>query len=118
MNTTFTIHRDKTVDYDGTEIPEFNNTFVSPLRPGLINPTLDTSCYILYQNWFGRWQIREEIVEAICYTGLWSYKMSNGWYISADNLGDTLFIRDELQKAKEECLRRNKMRKVKIKYLR
>jgi len=115
MELILTAHRDATTDYDGAEIKAFDSTFESPLRPGGLSPSLDSYCYILYQNWFGRWQIVEQVVSQIWFTNIWGYKFRNGWCYCADELGRNIFLHDELIKAKEECIRRNKMRKVKVK---
>lgn len=116
MNTIFTVHRDATTDYNGAQIEEFNDKFDSPLRPSGLSPSLSSYCWVLYQNWFGRWQIKEQVVDGIWYTNIWGYKLRNGWYICADDLGKTIFTRDQFKEAREECLRLNKMRKVKVKY--
>ena len=114
---TLTAHKDAYVDFDGTEIKEFNSTFESPLHIGGLSPGLKSYCYLLYQNWFGRWQIMEQYVASIWFTNIWGYKFHNGWCYTADELGTEIFLHDELEKAKEECIKRNKMRKVKVKRL-
>lgn len=116
MNLVLTAHRDATTDYDGTEIKAFDSTFESPLRPSGLAPTLDSYCYILYRNWFGRWQIMEQVVSEIWFTNMWGIRFHNGWTYYVDAIGTNIFLHDELDKAKEECLKRNKMRKVKVKY--
>ena len=118
MELRFTAHRDGFVDYDGTEVEPYDKEFASPFLPGGICAGHNSYCYVLYQNWRGKWQIKEEIVDSICYNGIWSYKLSNGWYVCADCFGETLFTYDQFRLAKEECLHRNKLRKVKVKYLR
>lgn len=115
MNLVLTVHRDATTDYDGTEIKEYNSTFESPLRPRGLSPSKDSYCWILYQNWFGRWQIKEQVLESINYTNMWCYKFANGWCLDVEELGKTIFLYNELSKAKDECLKRNKLRKVKVK---
>ncbi len=113
----FTVHQDGYTTFDGQEIKELNEEFESPLIPGKLCPGTNSYCYILYKNWFGKWQIKEEIVAAIYYTNTYSYKMSNGWCIAANELGKTLFLYEELDKAIDICIEKNRKRKVKIKYL-
>lgn len=115
MNLVLTAHLDATTDYDGTEIKEYNSTFESPLRPRGFSPSINSYCWILYQNWFGRWQIKEQVLESISYTNMWCYKFSNGWCFDVEELGKNIFLHNELSKAKEECIKRNKLRKVKVK---
>ena len=93
------------------------NKLETPLVTNCIDDNPDSYCWVLYQNWFGRWQIRECYLRAIVYTNLWSYKFDNGWCYTSDQLGKEIFLRNELAKAKEECIRRNKLRKVKVKEL-
>ena len=115
MNLLLIAHHDSTTESDGTEIKEYNNAFVSPLIPRTIPTSIDSYCWILYQNWFGRWQIKEQVLISINYTNTWHYRFANGWCINIEALGRTLFLHDELKKAKEECIRRNKLQKVKVK---
>lgn len=115
MNLVLTAHRDATTDYAGTPIKEFDSKFESPLRPGCISPSLNSYCWILYQNWFGRWQIMEQVLSEISFTNIWLYRFENHWCYTVDRLGKDIFLHDELNKAKEECIKRNKMRKVKVK---
>ena len=110
----FTAHRDSCVDYDGTEIPEYNSTFETPLWPTFGR---NSYCFVVYKGLFGKYKIRECIVYGIWYTNIWGYKMDNGWCIIGDELGKTLFTKDELQKAIEICEEKNRMRKVKVKYI-
>ena len=117
MDMTFTVHRDGFTDHHGEEIKPIDKTFISPLISGGISAGLNSYCWVLYQNWFGRWQIKEEIVCAVWYSNIWGYRLSNGWNICADELGKTLFLRDQLQQAKETCIEKNRMQKVKVKYL-
>lgn len=114
MSMKFTVHRDGYIDYDGTEIKPLDKEFISPLQPGLLCPGLNSRCYVIYQNWFGRWQIKEVYVTEICFSNIFSYHLSNGWWITASELGKTLFLYDELNTAKEICLHKNQLRKVKV----
>lgn len=43
--------------------------------------------------------------------------MNNGWVLRADELGKKVFKHDELQRAIEICEKKNRMSKIKIKYL-
>ena len=71
-------------------------------------------CYVIYKNWFGRYQIKELEISSFWYTGIWGWKLSNGWRFTSDEYGDTIFKLDELQKAIEVCEKKNRMRKVKV----
>lgn len=115
MSITFTSHKDAAIDYDGTEIKEYNSTFESPFVPGLGGT--DSHCFIIYRVLFGAYKIRECIVYSIWYTNMWGWQMNNGWCYSEKELGKTVFKHDELQKAIEICEEKNRMRKVKVKYL-
>ena len=115
MSITLTAHKDASIDYDGTEIKEFNSSFESPLHPGGISPGLNSYCYLLYQNFFGKWKIREQVLSEICFTNTWSYRFRNGWRYNQEELGKNIFLYGDLDKAKEECIKRNKLQNVKVK---
>lgn len=114
----FTAHKDATVDYDGTEIKEFNKEFDSPFDPFPFGG-LNRCCYVIYQGLFGKYKIRECEVVAIYFTNNWGWRMDNGWTFSGDELDKTVFRHDKesLNKAIEICEKENRMRKVKVKYL-
>jgi len=122
MGMTFNAHRDAYTSVDmGVAIKhkELNNTFESPLIPGVIGSAcLGSLCYIINQNWRGKWYVQEVRVNEVVYRHGWWYRFSNGIEFDVKRLGDTIFLHDELDKAKEECFRRNKMHKVKVKYYR
>lgn len=111
----FTAHKDAAVDYDGTEIKEYNSNFESPFVPHISGTS--SHCYVIYRGLFGTYKIRECIVFEIWYTNIWGWRMNNGWCFRSDELGKTIFEYDELQKAIEICEKKNRMRKVKVKYL-
>lgn len=115
MNLILTAHRDATVDYDGTPIKEFDSKLETPLKPGGINPSINSYCWVLDTNWRGKWIVREDVLQDIVFNGIWNYHFRHGYY-TTDLLGKDIFLRDDLTKAKEECIRRNKMQKVKVKY--
>ena len=111
----FTAHKDAAVDYDGTEIKEYNSTFESPFIPSISGT--DSHCFVIYRGLFGVYKIRECIVYSIWYTNMWGWKMNNGWHFTGEDLGKTVFKHGELQKAIMICEEKNRMRKVKIKYM-
>lgn len=114
----FTAHKDATIDYDGTEIKEFNKEFDSPFCPFPFGG-LNRCCYVIYRGLFGKYKIRQCEVVAIYFTNNWGWRMDNGWTFSSDELYKTVFRYDEesLNKAIEICEKKNRMRKVKVKYL-
>lgn len=75
---------------------------------------LHHGCYIIYKNWFGRYQIKELGVASFWYTGICGWKLSNGWCFTSDEYGETIFKHDELQKAIEICEKKNRMRKIRV----
>ena len=109
----FTAYREAAIDYDGTKIKEFKKEFDSPFIPV---SGLSQYCYVIYKGFFGKYKIRECIVCEIWFTNIWGWCMDNGWHITSDELGKTIFKHDELQKAIEICEKKNRMRKVKVKY--
>ena len=113
----FTAHENADVDYDGTEIKEYNSKFDSPFIPGLCGEHLKSLCYVIYRGLFGKYKIKECYVSEIFFTNIWGWRMNNGWCFSASEFGKTVFRHDELQKAIEICEKKNRMSKVKIKYL-
>ena len=94
------VHQEQTVEW----IPNLNTGF-----------GLSAHCYVIVENWRGRYYIKECVVESYWYTGIWGYKMTNGWCFEAADEGKRLFTRDELQTAIEICEKKNRMRKVRIK---
>lgn len=115
MSIVFTAHKDAAVDYDGTEIKEYNSTFESPFVPGI--GVTDRHCFVIYRGLFGVYKIRECIVYSIWYTNMWGWEMDNGWCFTEKDLGKTVFKYDELQKAIGICEAENRMRKVKVKHI-
>lgn len=122
MGMTFNAHRDAytSVDIGGVIThEELNNTFESPLIPTVIGrECLSSICYIITPNWRGKWYVQEVRVDEVVYQHDWWYRFSNGMKFNVRCLGDTIFLHDELDKAKEECFRRNKMHKIIVKYYR
>jgi len=122
MGMTFNVHMDAytSVGFGGViEHKELNNTFESPLIPGVIGSVcLGSLCYIINQNWRGKWYVQEVRVSEVVYQRGWWYRFSNGMKFDVKSLGYAIFLHDELDKAKEECFRRNKIDKVKVKYCR
>lgn len=119
MGMTFNVHSDAYTSVDMGNVikhKELNDTFESPLIPAVIgSECLSSLCYIINPNWRGKWYVQEVGVSEVVYQRGWWYRFSNGMKFNVRCLGDTIFLHDELDKAKEECIRRNKMRKVKVK---
>ena len=109
----FTAHKDAAVDYDGTEIKEFDSEFDSPFVPFPAVGTLG-DCYVIYRGLFGKYKIRECSVTEVWFTNIWGWRMDNGWVFSENELGKTVFKHDELDTAIEICEKKNRMRKVKV----
>lgn len=114
----FTAHKDAAVDYDGTEIKEFNKDFDSPFATFPFG-ALNRYCYVIYRGLFGKYKIRQCEVVEVWFTNIWGWRMDNGWTFRGDELDKTVFRYDEenLNKAIEICEKKNRMRKVKVKYL-
>jgi len=112
----FTAHKDATIDYDGTEIKEFNKELDSPFVP-FPGGGLDRCCYVIYQGLFGKYKIRQCEVVEVWFTNIWGWRMDNGWTFISDELDKTVFRYDKenLNKAIEICEKKNRMRKVKVK---
>ena len=115
----FTAHEDGSVDYHGREIKEFNDELDSPFIPsGLVGLAgMKQYCFVIYRGLFGVYKIKECIVTSICFSYDWYWRTNNGWLLRTDELGKTVFKHDELQRAIEICEKKNRMSKVKIKYL-
>lgn len=111
----FTVHRDGYTTYDGIEVNEYNSDFESPFVPGLGG--LQERCYVIYKGLFGKYKIRECIVVAIEYTNCWLWKMDNGWTYFIEDLDKSVFRREDLDKAIKICEEKNRLGKVKVKYL-
>lgn len=97
----------------GGEHPEYRSEWQPELEPGF---GTNSECYVITQNWFGRYYIQECSVESIWFTNIWGWKMTNGWCFMAEDYGKKVFKHDELQKAIEICEKKNRMRKVKVKH--
>lgn len=111
-----TAYKPEHKDCDGkTLFPEFNSEWEPPILADDFSS--DGLCFVIYKNWLGKYQIREEKVIEYWFTNIWGWRLSNGWCIIADEYGKTIFRHDELQKAIEICEKKNRMKKVKVKYL-
>ena len=102
----FTAFRPSYVDEFG-EHEEHKNEWEPPIG-------MHDYCYVIYKGLFGRYKIKESRVYSFWYTGIWGWKLSNGWYIESDRYEQTVFGSDDLQKAIEACEKKNRMRKVKV----
>jgi hypothetical protein len=110
---TLTAYYPAYTDIFGGEHPECKSEWQPELEPGF---GTNSECYVITQNWFGRYYIQECSVESIWFTNIWGWKMTNGWCFTAKDYGKKVFKHDELQKAIEICEKKNRMRKVKVKY--
>lgn len=111
----FTVHRDGYMTHDGIEFKEYSSEFESPFIPSFDG--LQRRCYVIYKGLFGKYKIRECIVDAIEYTNCWLWKMDNGWTYFAEDLDKTVFRREDLDKAIKICEEKNRLGKVKVNYL-
>lgn len=109
---TLTAYYPAYTDIFGGEHPECKSEWQTELEPGF---GTNSECYVIAQNWFGRYYIQECSVESAWFTNIWGWKMTNGWCFTADAYGKKVFKHDELQKAIEICEKKNRMRKVKVK---
>lgn len=110
----FTAFRDSYEDvYNGVTIKESIKEFETELIP-LLNNGKERRCYVIFQGFFGKYKIRECIVTNIYFNGEWGYHMDNGWEILGDELGKTIFLYNELNKAIDICEVANRRRKVKV----
>lgn len=82
-----------------------------------IDAGFHSNCYVITQNWRGKYYVKECTVLSYWYTGHWGWRMMNGWCFSAEDYGKSVFPRNELQKAIEVCEKKNRTRKVRVKYL-
>jgi len=112
----FTAFKNSSVDYDGTELKEINNSFDSPFDP-TPGGGFNRMCFVIYQGLFGTYKIRECYVTEVWYTNIWGWRMDNGWCYTHNELGKTVFRYNELQTAIEICEKKNRMHKVKVKWL-
>lgn len=112
----FTVHHDAYVDHTGYEYKEYNSEFESPFDPSIDG--LNGRCWVIYQGFLGKYKIRECIVTAVVYTNCWLWKMDNDWTFFVEDLGKTVFLRNQLDIAIKICEEKNRMKKVKVKYLR
>ena len=74
-------------------------------------------CFVIYKNWRGKYAVKECIVDSICFTNTWCYRMLNGHLYHVSLLGKTIFCHNELQEAIDACMKANQKQKVKVKYL-
>lgn len=110
----FTSHIDVRVDYDGTEIKEWDTKFDCPFIPGTFHGK-SCMCWVIYKGLFGRWKIRGCYIVAVKFTNCWLLCMDNGWELFDKRIGNEIFMYDELDKAIHICEEKNRMSKVKIK---
>ena len=112
----FTAHCDAYVDYDGYEYKEYNSEFESPFITSING--LHRYCWVIYRGLFGTYRIRECYVSEIVYTDCWLWRMDNGWTFFSGDLGKKVFLHDQLDIAIKICEEKNRMKKVKVKYIR
>lgn len=92
--------------------------FNSPFHPeAACCGGFNSTCWVLYQNWFGRWQIMERMVVSVWFSNIWGWRTDNNWTFTEKDLGEIIFTYDDKEKAIQSCIEKNKKRKVKIKYL-
>ena len=113
----FLAHKDECVDYDGTVVKGYDKEFDCPFVPHTISDGLSSYCYVIYKGLFGKYKIRECIVYYVYFTNCWSIKMDNGWTFFCEEIGKKIFLHDELDKAIRICEEKNRLGKVKVKYL-
>ena len=111
----FTAHKEAGTAYDGTPTKGWDKTFDCPFDPG--SSGFNRTCWVIYKGFFGKWKIRECYVVEVAFTNCWSIKIDNGWYYFVDEIGKTVFVHDELNKAIDVCIEKNVRRKVKVKHL-
>lgn len=109
---TLIAYRPAYVDAFGGDHNEYKSEWTPELEPGL---GTNSECYVIAQNWLGRYYIQECSVSSIWFTNIWGWKMENGWCFMGEDYGKKVFKHDELQKAIEICEKKNRMRKVKVK---
>ena len=95
------------------EHEEWKSVFDTELIPGF---GLSSDCYVVVRNWFGKYYIQECSVSSIWFTNIWGWEMTNGWKFEADQYDRTVFCHSDLQKAIDVCEKKNRTRKVKVKY--
>lgn len=83
------------------------------LKPGF---GLSSTCYVIARTWYGKYYIQECCIESIWFTNIWGWGMTNGWKIVADEYGKSVFNHGDLQSAIDVCEKKNRTRKVKVKY--
>ena len=110
---TLTAYYPAYTDVFGGKHPECKSEWQTELEPGF---GTNSECYVIAQNWFGRYYTQECSVESAWFTNIWGWKMTNGWCFTAEAYGKKVFKHDELQKAIEICEKKNRMRKVKVKH--
>lgn len=118
MNTTKTIkmtmYSSPWIDFDGTEHEERTVEWIPPMFPceGLLG-----RCYVIYKTIFGRYKIKEQKIISLEFTNIWCWKLCNGWCCTADDYGKLIFRYDQLRDAIKICDEKNRLRKVKVKYM-
>ena len=112
----FTAHKDECEDYDGTLIKGFEKDFECFFEPRTLCSGNKSRCFVIYKGFLGKWKIREEEIRAVMFTNCWflATKYTN---IFLDDIGKTVFKYDELDKAIRICEEKNRLGKVKVKYL-
>lgn len=105
-----TAYKPESRGYDGTLLPEFSSEWEPPIM-------LHEKCFVICKNWLGRYQVVEMRTTSFWFTNIWGWRMDNGYSFLADEYNKRIFKHEDLQNAIEICEKKNRMKKVKVKYL-
>lgn len=78
---------------------------------------VSSSCFVITKSWRGKYFVKECRVSSYWFTNIWGYKMTNGWCFTATDENDLIFAPQDLNTAIEMCAKKNRMRKVRVRYL-
>ena len=98
------------------DVYEYKKELTTPFTTNSLG-YLKSYCWVIYRGFFGKYKIRECTIESVIFTNIWQYRMNNGWIITNDELGKTLFRYDQLNEAIRICEEKNRLGKVKVKKL-
>jgi hypothetical protein len=103
MEDRYKITVDRAYEDDEGEIKHSIKEFSTPLILDPLGGYWNSICYYVTTDWLDRWYVAECRVGEFSYNGNWHYKMTNGWYVAEEELGKTLFLQEDKQKAIEIC---------------
>lgn len=97
-----TVHPEQTLEWEPQLVPYMG---------------LSSYCFVVKRGIFGKYRVEEHKVMQLCFDGEWSWRLSDGNLYGRNRYGITVFSYNDLPAAIEACEKKNRMMKVKVKYM-